>query len=300
MILLRVQGGLGNQMFQYAYARNLAIKYNTELAIDDTLLILNKTTDHQVTTHRDFELDFFQGLNFRRASRAEIFRFNGDPTSGTLKKIIRKSKNFLLPAKLVVQQNNEIREEYLDPGNDCCVVGRWQSWKFFNENATIVRKEFGFDKRLKSELQQLAIEIEKAESVCLHIRRGDLITSPLYSQIIGAVDLSYYKFVVNDICKNVKGVVFYVFSDDIDWCKSTLTFLPNSKFISRAYGPNPSMGDLYLISRCKHFIISNSTFAWWGAYLGESPRKKVYYPKNWYKDQKLSNPEMCPPEWVGV
>lgn len=298
MIMIRLMGGLGNQMFQYAFGRFMSIKYNTELVLDQTLL-LDKSSPHEISTHRKYDLDIFNNLHFRWAKPAETFRFNGDPKAGLLKKIFRKLQNSISPKRLVIQQNNFIYPHYFSTGGDTCFAGRWQSYLFFKDQEAIIKKDFTLNSPpLNSEV--LIQQINSTESVCVHIRRGDLLTSPLYSKVIGALDLSYYTSAISQMDKLLTDPAYFVFSDDIDWCKQNLKTNSSVTYVGDNFSGTKAEGHLYLMIQCKHFILSNSTFAWWGAFLSSNNSKKVIYPKNWYKDETLSNPEMSPPEWMAM
>lgn len=291
-------GGLGNQMFQYAFGRSMALKYNTELVLDDSLL-LDKSSDHHVATHRNFDLDIFPNLKFRKATREEVFLFNGDPLAPLFKKIIRRVKIGFNPKKLKIQKGNKIENDYFVAAGDTCFVGRWQSYRFFKENEIIIKKEFTLN---AAPLYSNALieQMKSIQSVCVHIRRGDLLTSPLYAKTIGALDMSYYTEAIKRMNELVKEVTYFVFSDDIEWCRQNLKTSSSIVYVDQKFSGQKAEGHLYLMTKCKHFILSNSTFAWWAAFLSLNNSKKVIYPKNWYKDESLINPEMSPPEWIAI
>lgn len=299
MIMIRLMGGLGNQMFQYAFGRSLAIKHQTELVLDDSFL-KDKSNSHEVFTHRDFELDIFSNLNYRWATSKEVFAFNGNKNSGVLKRIFRKVLNQFNSKELIIQLNNEVANYVSISRNNSCYVGRWQSYKFFEDYLGEIRNEFVMNRPQINGIDDLMTQINGGESVCVHFRRGDLVTSPLYSETIGSLDLDYYVHSISHINKSVNQPNYFVFSDDIEWCKQNLNLNEKAIFIEAALSGKKSEGHFYLMQHCKHFIISNSTFAWWAAYLSSATEnKQVIYPKNWYKKAELQNPYMCPNNWIG-
>ena len=297
--MIRLMGGLGNQMFQYAFGRNMTLANNAELVLDQSLL-LDKSAPHEVATHRDYSLDIFPNVKFRWAAKDEIFDFNGDSSAAFTSKLKRKLKNIASPKKLLVQDKNKIEENYFTTGDNTCFVGRWQSYKFFDKHADVIKREFEFEKPSVKGLDEMLEKIKSSESVCLHIRRGDLVSSPLYSDIIGALDESYYLNAIKTMSEQVNPSSWFVFSDDIEWCKLHITVPGEITFVPDALSGYRASGHLYLMKNCRHFIISNSTFAWWAAYLSESKNKKVIYPMKWFRDKSLANPEMSPSDWTGL
>ncbi len=300
MIVVRLMGGLGNQMFQYAFGRNLALKYKMELVLDQTLL-LDKSTPHELNTHRNYDLDIFENLNFRWATAKEVFDFNGDAHASFVKKVTRRVSQFISPNRVVVQQNNLITDSYFNVTGSTCFVGRWQSYQFFKEFEEQIKIDFALEKPKIEGLEELLVKIRTTTSVCLHVRRGDLVTSSLYSKTIGALELSYFTNAIQHINSSVSSPTYFVFSDDIAWCKKNILTQQPTFFVEDELAGEKAQGHFYLMQHCQHFIISNSTFAWWTAYLSDSAAsKQVIYPKNWYKSQELFNPNMCPNTWVSL
>jgi len=296
MIYVRLMGGLGNQMFQYAFGKRMALANNTELVLDQ-LLLLDKSQPHELVTHRNFDLDIFTIKNYRWATEEEIFSFSGATNVSIIKKIVRKIKNTLVPKKLIVQNANEFNEEYLKIKSDVCFVGRWQSELYFKDAANEIRNEFTFSSSFNHEIEKYVNIIKDCNAVCLHVRRGDLITSAVYSSSIGALNWTYYENALAYIRTQIVNPVFFIFSDDIDWCKKTIVLTEQTYYMDAGTAGKKAEGHLYLMQQCKHFIISNSTYAWWAAWLAKGDNKQVVYPLNWYKDLKSVNPKMSPPQW---
>lgn len=299
MILLRLQGGLGNQMFQYAFGKYLAVKNNTILKLDDTLL-KDRSLPDEVATHRDFELNVFNTTSAQHATQKEIWNFNGSPSGTITDKIRFKIHRAIKKPHLLIQERNEFKEEYINAPDNTCVVGRWQSEKFFKPIENSIKKEFTLREKPSEETEQLAQEIRGRNALCIHYRRKDLITSPVYSKTIGALSNEYYHKAFEKMREINKPEHIYIFSDDISWCKNNLSFDQPHSFVSDALSGNKNTGHLYLMSQCSSFIISNSTFAWWAAWLGNSDKKQVVAPANWYADQTLNNKFITPESWIKI
>ncbi len=295
VILCRLMGGLGNQMFQYAYSRALAIRNHAEVVLDTSLL-----AEETTFTKRNFELDVFNNIVYRLAAPFEVFLYNGDPKANFLQRLRRVFLNLFSKRKLILQEANKILPEYLKADGNICVVGRWQSYLFFEEYQEIIVREFLIEKPVGLFLDDIVEQIEITESVCLHVRRGDLVTIPIYNQEIGVLGIPYYQQAVDELKTRVIDATFFVFSDDIAWCKENLRFAAKTIFVDEKYAGEKALGHFFLMQQCKNFILSNSTFAWWTAYLSKSPEKIVFYPKQWNQDSALANPQMCPPSWIAL
>ncbi len=199
---------------------------------------------------------------------------------------------------LIVQDKNNYSESYLNLPDDTCIVGRWQSETFFLPIEEQVRKEFSFKEKFNSEIIAFSEEINRSNSICVHFRRKDLITSSLYSKTHGVLEMDYYNRAIDLLKAKIPNPHLYVFSDDAEWCKNN--FRPDLPFkiIGDEFSANKSAGHLFLMSCCKHFVISNSTFAWWGAWLSCRKEKTVIAPANWYNEPTLRNDLIAPKSWI--
>lgn len=299
MILVRLMGGLGNQMFQYAFGKLLALKNNTELKIDISLL-KDRSIAHEIATHRDYNLDIFNLNNYSFATEEEVFYFNGNPSAAFLKRAARKLYSFFNSSRVIIQDKNSFSESYLNLPGNTCVVGRWQSEHFFSPVKVQIRKEFSFKEKFNKDIADLADEISKCNSVCIHFRRRDLLTSPIYKKTLGTLDMDYYFKAIKLIKEKMQSPYLYVFSDDVEWCKGNLQFDLPFKIVGDVYAGDKSGGHLFLMSCCKHHVISNSTFAWWGAWLSIHSQKTVIAPINWFKDSLLKNEILFPESWIAI
>lgn len=254
MIITKVQGGLGNQLFQWAVTRNLSLKYNTEYFFD----LNHISKSHPGVNSRGLDIDKF-----------EMLRINPMTTNPNLPTMVDKFKYYDIP-------NNS----YLD--------GYWQSEKYFKENESTIREELRIPEKLKDDLI-IKYPFLLNNTVSIHVRRGDYVHLPNYHPI---QSVEYYQRayeIIGD--KNINVVIV---SDDISWCKENLSF-NNTHFIEN----ETNITDLYIMSLCKHNIMSNSTFSWWGAWLNNNPNKKVIQPSNWFGPSlPLSPDEIYCENWI--
>ena len=263
MIITKIKGGLGNQLFQYAVGRSLALHHKAPLKLDLTIFETYKL-------HNGYRLDQFEILA-DIATNDEIVKLKGG--SSVLFSALRK-------AGLVKRKSylKEKRSSYFDTSifnnNYVYLDGYWQNELYFSDIRelllrelvpTISMNDLGFD-YLNS--------IKNSNSVSLHVRRGDY----LKIKNINVLDVDYYMKAVDYIKKNVEKPMFYIFSDDLDWCKNNLGFLNNCNYVDLT---QTEIDDLKLMSFCQHNIIANSSFSWWGAWLNQNPKKIVIAPKEW-------------------
>jgi len=284
MIITKIQGGLGNQLFQYALGRNLTIKNNVELKLD-------RTDYDKKDRYREYGLDNFN-INSRIASVEEINRFYND---------WEKIKNkFTTPYKrsVVVNLGYEFNKNILKLTDNVYLYGYWPSEKYFIEIRDILKNEFTLKKDLSKDSQNLTKELTEKNSISIHIRRADYLKNEKFSKIFTVLDLDYYRQSIKLIATKINNPIFYIFSDDIEWAKSNLV-IPYPVFFSST--PNiPDYEELIIMSKCKHNIIANSSFSWWAAWLNDNPKKTIIAPKQWLKDPEINTKDLIPSSWIRI
>jgi hypothetical protein len=285
VIIVKVNGGLGNQMFQYALYRSFKEIYlNTKL---DVIFFENY---HK---HNGFELErIFINLKTEYANPMEVNELS-DSKADLISKIRRK---------LFGVKQTHYREEYLGYNNDIkdnminmYFEGYWQSEKYFSDIEKVVRNEFTFMPFDKEENILISYRMSQTNSIGIHIRRGDYVEHPLYS---GICTIDYYQMAIEYMKNSIEDPYFYVFSDDILWCKNTLKITTLVEYIDWNKGNN-SYRDMQLMSLCKHNIIANSTFSWWGAWLNSNPNKIVVAPKR-IINSKNDIVDLIPEKWIRI
>lgn len=306
MILVRLKGGLGNQMFQYALGKVLANKNNTELKIDTSLLGGDANNSELVIRH--FDLDIFKITGVLCSEEEKEF-YNPSSIS-LLQRLINRIKKPFVEPNVVIQESIPYEGSVLniprfDPKvlglkDNKCIVGSWQSEQYFKGFESIIKEEFTFKYELKQECLELAQQIRSTNSVCINVRRADYVSHPVYSKLLGTIDPDYYYTALDNLAQKEEDLNLFVFSDDIKWCEANLKFKYPTTFVNHDYAGEKFRDYLQLMSRCKHFIIPNSTFAWWAAWLCEFKGKKIYAPKLWFKDITIDSSDIVPEKWLRV
>lgn len=294
MVIVQLMGGLGNQMFQYALGKSLAIANNTTLKVDTSVLLDHRSGVHVV--NRNYELDIFR-LHVERASSWDIWRYNTHSLSIPGKIAGRLYK--IVAGDLTIRERHFHFDETIPVmKGDIYLSGTWQSYKYW-QNEKEIRSDFQFNHKLEGSAISLAERIDRVPSVCLHVRRTDYITVKGSKDTMGFIGLDYYVKAIAQLNNMYSGLHYFIFSDDIEWCRENLVFIPAPvTFVSNQYdGAKPSI-DLALMSTCKHFIIPNSTFSWWAAWLSGNANKTVIAPQKWMNDKTLDTKDLIPERWI--
>lgn len=278
MRLIKMIGGLGNQMFIYAFYLQMRKRFsNTRIDLSDM---------RHYHAHNGYELDRVFGI-----------------TDGVfcISKPLKKILEFLF-FKVVLErkQNIETMEaftrDYVYPF--VYFKGFYQSERFFKDVESEVRKAFAFDlNKANAESRALAKQMsENPHAVSLHVRRGDYMEPKFYKRYGTVCSQVYFQRAVELMLAQVPHAHFYIFSDDVEWVRQNIR-LPRATVVACNRGAD-SWQDMMLMSLCKHNIICNSTFSWWGAWLNNNPEKRVIAPSRWLADVKM--PYIIPDSWTKV
>lgn len=292
MICVRLEGGLGNQLFQYAAARSLAIRHNTEILVDLSVL---KEKNKSITV-RKYELSAFNCQIV--TSKRDHLHFSG------LAKHFGWLFSILTSWNAFVEKGQQYNTNILEAPDNSYLIGYWQSYRYFENIKDTIRNDFTPKKSLsiKSLEYKKIIELS-SPSVAIHVRRGDYVSLSSAINYHGALSKKYYRQAIDMMTKRFPDATYFVFSDDIDWCKGNLRLENKVKYIDHN-GSNNAWQDLILMSTCNHHIIANSSFSWWGAWLGGQNRQSynqlVIYPKNWFKSEVINEIDRFPLKWKGI
>ncbi|WP_231427101.1 alpha-1,2-fucosyltransferase [Pedobacter sp. Leaf250] len=286
MIIAKLMGGLGNQMFQYAFARAIANKH--KIAFDLTSY-LNSSNKSNFITSRNYELEIFTNIKTKKIP-VIIIRLI---TSRKIFKLRPLFPNFLIKILNLTDENasnyyqNDIKEKI------CLVSGYFQDPKYFNHIRPTLIDKFKFPEVSES-ISFLKNEIISVNAVSIHVRRGDYLKSQNIA-VHGILPISYYNYAIELIAKKTKNPKFFVFSDDINWCKEN--FNNNNSVYFMLTQSEPVWTDMYLMSICKHNIIANSSYSWWSAWLNQNNEKLVIAPREWFvhNDSKI-----CLDTWIMI
>lgn len=291
-------GGLGNQMFQYAFARALAERNHLPFKIDATGL--TEERQRGVTTPRKYALWCFN-IQENLANDEEVNRLIGQKPESRLDRLLTRlhlaQANKAVAAHLR-EKGFEFFPEYLMPQDGSYFEGYWQTQKYFVDFERVIRQDFTLKKEFAVDERPIAKEIIANESVSLHIRRGDYVTSASTNKFHGTCSLEYYARGMEYVATSVGQPHYYVFSDDIAWVKDNLKFDHPVTFVSD--GTLKDYEELTLMSYCKHNIIANSSFSWWGAWLNRNPEKIVIAPERWFNEGQLNTKDLLPETWVRI
>lgn len=287
MIISKITSGLGNQLFQYALGRHLAIQNNTRLWFD--LRYYHQT--YETDTPRYFKLD----------------RFSIDYDLLDFSPWLYVSKaTRLLPGRSLRPFFDTRKEQHfhLDPsvpqakGPFITVDGFWQSESYFIENEQTIRKELIFNRVVGPDFDAYRRQIKQANTpISVHIRRGDYVNHPEFSKSFGALGPDYYEMAIKQVAEQSPDSTLFVFSDDSDWVRQNMRFDLPHVFVTTT-GTDADVDDLQLMSLCHHQIIANSSFSWWGAWLNPRSQKLVIAPKQWFLDKPWNTENLVPERWL--
>jgi len=272
-VIIHLFGGLGNQMFIYATGRALALRTNSELIID------NKSGFKRDFYKRHFELANFN-ITAKHATKLQCFDYKG---GGYIRLVSNKIGRHIpfLNIKIIKENNFEYNENLiLKSNNNCLLIGYWQTEKYFEDYSDIIRKDFKIKTDMTDSVLKEASEVIALgnRAVALGVRRYQEVKKFVNIKLTGK---DYYLKAMDMIAQKIENPVFVCFTQDQQWVKENLTGKFNIKFVEPKDHKNGAIEDLYLMKLCKHFIISNSTFYWWGAWLAENNNKVVITPNNW-------------------
>ncbi|BDU51418.1 alpha-1,2-fucosyltransferase [Haliovirga abyssi] len=284
MKVVEIIGGLGNQMFQYAFYLSLREKYGSE----NVALYLDRFKE--VKDNNGYELERIFKIKESMISNEKVKKYI-DREQNIFSKIRRKifgvKKSYINEGEDFLYKENVYRAEKKE--EILFYSGLWQSSKYFEGIEDIVRNKFEFPKIDGRDIKnnEVLIKIKNSNSVSIHIRRGDYYSNPKYKRILGNIcDKNYYENAIKIISKKIENPIFFIFSDEINWVKENINFNNKEIYFIEWNKGFESYKDMYLMSQCKNNIIANSTFSWWVAWLNKNPDKIVIAPNKWFNDYK--------------
>lgn len=283
MIYLQLTGGLGNQLFQYAFARSLQCQTEEKIVINTYGFLFDAQREYSLSAYC---LNSNVAVLGEKRGRLQwkctlwinrlLFYLKKSRGADNFYKLSQKGLYFTFDIycfhPYVISSK---RNKY--------VCGTFQTAKYFSKIRDIILQEFQLKVSIREELRKWIEQMERCESVCVHVRRGDYITNKKDDKILNICSEKYYLKAIKWMSDHVRGPIFYIFSnthDDLEWIKENYHLnLSNIVYVDME---NCDYEELLLMSSCKHYIIANSTYSWWAQYLGEFPDKKVVAPSRWF------------------
>ncbi len=294
MIVVNVIGGLGNQMFQYAFAYSVSQKLKQPFRLDVTDFETYWHPQNSSSCWHPYQLNIFQIKNELPPHTIKLKEKN------LLNKAIMKLKTIkrkFLTEGYYQEPHYHFDENVFNIQKDAYFVGYWQSECYFEGYRDELLKQFMLKVLIHVKTQEYKKAILSRNAVSLHIRRGDYVSDANTNNFHGICSLEYYQKAVKYMNQISTEVCFYIFSDDLDWAKDNLNFVDNKIFVELDENV-PDYEEMYLMSCCKHNIIANSSFSWWGAWLNQNIDKKVIAPKQWFPDSSIDTKDLIPKTWI--
>ena len=262
-------------MFQYATAKSIAVRNKDNFKLDITFYTRQSL--------RMYELNLFN-INEALVNNKNFFS-----------KVIRKfeflSKYYYREREVVNYDSNVFKKKNI------ILDGYWQNEKYFKSIRETILKDFTPVNRLSDEANYYLKSIKSSNSVSVHVRRGDYVENIDTNNDHGVCALSYYQNAFEYLNNKADNLTFFVFSDDMNWCKKVFSFLERKVFIENT---KTVVDDLELMKNCKHNIIANSTFSWWGAWLNQNHEKIIIAPKKWFAKKEWKNKNLACENWIKI
>ena len=290
MVISQILGGLGNQMFQYAAGRALSLALGCPLLLD-------LRGFKRYSLHNGFEIDRVFYAPVEAATEAEVSQVLGWRAGKLIRKLLKRVPSPLLCGPhLAIEPSFNYWPELRQVDKPSYLMGYWQSEKYFKDFEQNIRSDFSFKTSLDGENLATSVSMQGCNSVSLHVRRGDYVTHAPTAKILNVCSIDYYQKAITRIAEQVPSPHFFVFSDDQQWVRNNLKIPFPTEHIDRNHGMK-SYIDMQLMSFCKHQIIANSSFSWWGAWLNVNPDKIVIAPRNWFCNG-MDDSDLIPQQWT--
>lgn len=281
-IIVKILGGMGNQMFQYAAAKSLAFHSKTELLLDTESLHRHG--------ERPFDLSHFNIKD--KIATTNDFKKLG--LSFLAYPLIRLKKH----PQYYGEKDFSFNKEFSQLKVPLYLDGYFQSEKYFLSIQSELKSILSFKAQNNENEKKLLDKINEVTAISLHVRRGDYVTNPKAQSKMGNLGLGYYEKAMKVIEEKVTNPVYFIFSDDAEWVKANLKISQPHHYVTGNSGAE-AFRDMRLMSRCHHHIIANSSFSWWGAWLNSKFDKIVIAPKIWFRDG-TSDADLIPTNWLRV
>lgn len=292
MIVVRLKSGMGNQMFQYVLGQRLANELNTKVKYDlSAVLDRSRGPDF---VYRNFDLDIFNAeLDFTHSPELlkVLSKFKSTSITKFFREQVKRGKTYIREEGFYYQ-----KEVMAKPINEGVYEGWFQSYKYLEGIEKEIRRAFTFKNDIIDASRSLYEEILSCNAVCLNVRRTDFVAN----ENLNVTSLSYFEKGAALIAHQVTNPKFFIFSDDVQWCEENIQLPFTMEVVDHSHKGYKFGNYLQLMTACKHFIIPNSSFAWWGAWLSSNKEKIVVAPENWFNDSTIDTSDLIPPQWIRI
>jgi hypothetical protein len=293
VVITKLMGGLGNQMFQYAAGRALAIKHSVPLLLDRSFL--DRRGEGLEHTLRDFELDVYR-TQYRIAAPDELAAAWRIEKNRLLRRVSRRFP-WLLQSTVFRETSTSFMPAFRQLQPPVALEGFWQCERHFIEIRKQLLEEFRPREPVHGLNADLLEKIHASAAVSLHVRRSDYVSNPEANRFHGVCSIDYYERAAAYHAERVSDPQFFVFSDEPAWVKANIRLPYATTYVSNNKGRD-SYWDMFLMRHCRRHIIANSSFSWWGAWLGEFPGKTVIAPKRWFAAPDAGEGDIVPGDWI--
>jgi len=286
MIVSALKGGLGNQMFQYAMGYRMAKEHGVVFRTD--------TSWYAQQAERTYELHHFciEGLPLslaeQQAVKPKALRLH--PRLGWLTRLLLRRIRYVQEAQFAFDPS------ILQSPAHSYFEGYWQTEKYFDTVTDAIHRQFQLAVPMTASRQATAALMEPVNAVAVHVRRGDYVTNAAANAHHGTCSPEWYERAMSKMAAAVKDPHFFIFSDDPDWVRTHLAQKGPTHYVDPQTDKR-DVEDLHLMARCRHNIIANSSFSWWGAWLNQSPGKRVIAPAKWFANSTMDTRDVIPSSW---
>ena len=283
MIIVKIIGGLGNQMFQYAYAKSLQ---HSEYEVKLDISAFNK-----YRLHGGYQLDRYK-TDIQIANDDDLRKFGINTIKSKL-----MNKFGILPKLQMTEESASFDKNLLQPKDNRYIHGYFQSYKYFLTVDELLRKQFEMLTEMSDYGQTVLKQIQESDQSCsIHVRRGDYLLKKNANHLV--LPIQYYKRTLDFYKRNFRSIKFFVFSDDNEWAQNLFS---SDEFVIVGSDTNRNPHeDIELMKMCSHNVIANSTFSWWAAWLNPNKVKSVSAPNTWFatvEHNKVISEDLIPEQW---
>ena len=279
-------------MFQYAIGKALAIELDTTFKLD--LEFLLDRSPRQNFVYRDYDLDIFN-LTAEYATKGEIRPFFYVPKN-RIYGLFTGLKRLITPFTVYREQYFHFDPKVFTLTGNIYLDGYWQTSKYFEKISQQIKNDFSFRVPIESVSDSLKESIWDSNSVCINVRRADFLTNSFH----GICDMRYFEPAIRMVSSRIEDPHFFVFSDDPEWCLNNFKLPFKFTFVGHEHAGKKFATYLQLMSMCRHFIIPNSSFAWWAVWLNQNTAKIVVAPNIWFTDPQWNSCDLIPDNWARI